>query len=95
MTHGRTYVCARANHNMKGGCTVFPLHGSRCVSTCNCDPSCYNCLRSYENQKIHDQLDRHLAENFLEQFVGSFEILEKENVIQAEDSLNEKNPDNN
>ena len=20
MTHGRTYVCARANHNMKGGC---------------------------------------------------------------------------
>jgi len=33
MTHGRTYVCARANHNMKGGCTVFPLHGSRCVST--------------------------------------------------------------
>lgn len=22
MTHGRTYVCARANHNMKGGCTV-------------------------------------------------------------------------
>ena len=33
MTHGRIYVCARANHNMKGGCTAFSLHGSRCVST--------------------------------------------------------------
>ena len=35
MTHGRTYVCARANHNMKGGCTAFPLHGS--IRTHNTD----------------------------------------------------------
>lgn len=65
------------------------------MRTCNCDPSCYNCLRSYENQKIHDQLDRHLAEKFLEQFVGPIEILEKENLTQAEDSSNESNHDNN
>ena len=32
---------------------------------CSCDPSCYNCLRSYENQLKHDILDRKLAENFL------------------------------
>ena len=63
------------------------------MRTCNCDPSCYNCLRSYENQKIHDQLDRHLAEKLLEQFVGPIEILEKENLTQAEDSSNEQNQD--
>ena len=22
------------------------------MKSCNCDPSCYNCLRSYENQKM-------------------------------------------
>lgn len=48
------------------------------MKTCNCDPSCYNCLRSYENQKIHDQLDRHLAEKFLEQFVGEVQIINKD-----------------
>lgn len=35
------------------------------VEDCNCDPSCYNCLRSYENQRIHDTLDRKLAADFL------------------------------
>ena len=35
------------------------------VSECSCDPSCYNCLRSYENRKIHDDLDRKLAADFL------------------------------
>lgn len=48
------------------------------MKTCNCDPSCYNCLRSYENQRIHDQLDRHLAEKFLEQFVGEVQIINKD-----------------
>lgn len=37
----------------------------RNMETCHCDPSCYNCLRSYENQKIHDDLDRNLAAEFI------------------------------
>lgn len=48
------------------------------MKECNCDPSCYNCLRSYENQKIHDLLDRNLAANFLEQFVGKVEVVEED-----------------
>jgi len=27
------------------------------VSDCTCDPSCYQCLRNYYNQKLHDQLN--------------------------------------
>ncbi|MCH5323867.1 MAG: DEAD/DEAH box helicase [Eubacterium sp.] len=47
------------------------------MKTCNCDPSCYNCLRSYENQKIHDLLDRQLAIEFLQQFVGNVELVDE------------------
>ena len=47
------------------------------MKQCNCDPSCYNCLRSYENQKIHDQLDRKLAAEFLKQFEGEIKVIEK------------------
>ncbi len=36
--------------------------------TCECSPSCYRCLRNYENQKIHEILDREKALNFLKQF---------------------------
>lgn len=46
------------------------------MKECDCEPSCYKCLRSYENQKIHDKLDRKLAENFLSQFVGDVEVLD-------------------
>ena len=45
------------------------------MQSCDCDPSCYKCLRCYENQKIHDLLDRHLAINFLSQFIGPVEVL--------------------
>ncbi|HZK69745.1 MAG TPA: Zn-binding domain-containing protein, partial [Paludibacter sp.] len=37
------------------------------LNTCECSPSCYRCLRSYENQKIHEILDREKALNFLKQ----------------------------
>ena len=37
------------------------------LNTCECSPSCYRCLRSYENQKIHETLDREKALNFLMQ----------------------------
>lgn len=43
--------------------------------SCECDPSCYNCLRSYENQKIHDDLDRNLAASFIEKLLGKIEIV--------------------
>ncbi|SCM58884.1 DUF1998 domain-containing protein [Petrimonas mucosa] len=39
------------------------------LDTCKCSPSCYRCLRSYENQKIHEILDREHALKFLKQFV--------------------------
>jgi ATP-dependent helicase YprA (DUF1998 family) len=35
------------------------------LGNCNCEPSCYKCLRNYENQKIHEILDRKKALNFL------------------------------
>ncbi len=33
----------------------------RILSGCDCDPSCYKCLRNYENQKFHEILDRNKA----------------------------------
>lgn len=38
---------------------------------CNCNPSCYNCLRNYYNQTIHDKLNRIEAYSFLEHFCGT------------------------
>ena len=46
------------------------------MSTCKCDTSCYNCLRSYSNQRRHQDLDRHLAEQFLLPYVGEVKSLE-------------------
>ena len=37
------------------------------LSECDCTPSCYKCLRSYENQKVHEILDREKALDFLTQ----------------------------
>lgn len=47
----------------------------RRVDTCKCTPSCYSCLRSYDNQKIHDNLDRKKVARFLQQFIGKIDIL--------------------
>ena len=35
------------------------------LASCNCDCSCYDCLRTYSNQPFHDQLNRHLVIDFL------------------------------
>lgn len=40
------------------------------MAHCNCDTSCYNCLRSYSNQRRHQDLDRRLAQEFLSSFLG-------------------------
>ncbi len=53
----------------------------RKMKNCDCKPSCYSCLRSYENQKIHEDLDRNLAAAFLESLIGNVSIVnETENV---------------
>ena len=36
---------------------------------CDCSPSCYKCLRNYENQKVHELLDHQKAYDFLIQFI--------------------------
>ena len=40
------------------------------VGNCKCDSSCYSCLRNYYNQKIHDHLNRHDAQDFLKDWLG-------------------------
>ena len=35
------------------------------LEDCNCEASCYRCLRSYKNKFEHDMLDRHLGASFL------------------------------
>ena len=46
------------------------------TKNCSCSPSCYNCLRNYYNQKIHDLLNRQLAYQFLENYDGIAERAE-------------------
>lgn len=47
-------------------CGVVERARGRVVGKCGCDTSCYGCLRSYRNQFIHTQLDRHAALRVLE-----------------------------
>ena len=39
------------------------------VSSCTCETSCYDCLKTYSNQPFHAQLNRHLVANFLRPIV--------------------------
>jgi len=36
------------------------------LSSCSCDTACHNCLRRYENQHLHDSLNRHQGLALLE-----------------------------
>lgn len=45
------------------------------LDRCSCDTSCYQCLRNYYNQKIHDELSRKGAMEFLLQWLGNYEVL--------------------
>lgn len=45
------------------------------VDNCDCNSSCYRCLRNYYNQKIHDNLNRNQASAFLHQWVGNMNPL--------------------
>lgn len=54
-------------------CGVFQKVIEKAISLtkgCNCNPSCYNCLRNYYNQTIHDKLNRIEAYSFLEHYYG-------------------------
>ena len=42
------------------------------ADSCRCDKSCYQCLRNYYNQKLHDLLDRHQASDFLKKWCVPF-----------------------
>lgn len=46
------------------------------TKNCQCDPSCYHCLRNYYNQSVHDFLDRKMAYQFLAEFKGTPEPVE-------------------
>lgn len=50
------------------------------VADCDCEPSCYRCLRNYYNQRIHDQLDRNAAKEFLTYWLGKPSVAEIEKV---------------
>lgn len=62
-------------------CQVFQKvikEAIRITKGCNCKPSCYNCLRNYYNQSVHDLLNREAAYTFLEQFEGKAEYIEND-----------------
>lgn len=40
------------------------------LGECKCSTSCYNCLRNYYNQKVHDYLSRTAALDFLKSWQG-------------------------
>ena len=48
------------------------------VDNCDCDSSCYRCLRNYYNQKIHDNLNRNQSSAFLHQWVGNMVTVKTE-----------------
>lgn len=58
------------------------------VSTCNCDTSCYSCLRSYNNQRFHDNLDRNKAADFLQYLVGNATKVKE--TVPVQDSIEEE-----
>lgn len=63
-------------------CGVFQRIVRKAISitkNCNCNPSCYNCLRNYYNQAVHDILDRREAYMFLEAFKGDAIVISDEN----------------
>ena len=49
------------------------------TANCDCEPSCYKCLRNYDNQKMHNYLDRKEACEFLRQYIGDFAAMKNQN----------------
>lgn len=71
--------------------TSATLGGYDLVQGCDCDTSCYKCLRNYYNQKIHDQLDRHIAANFIKPWLGVMKPIEEQQQEEATTAECERN----
>jgi hypothetical protein len=56
------------------------------VAKCNCDPSCYQCIRNYYNQKIHDLLDRKKAADFLRDWLGEYTPVETTSQVEVQET---------
>ena len=59
------------------------------VANCDCQPSCYRCLRNYYNQRIHDLLDRNEAKEFLSRWLGDCVVVEAQDEINSPDVWSE------
>ena len=46
------------------------------MDACDCEPSCYKCLRNYYNQKMHDRLSRQKAAEFLRLYAQKLDVLQ-------------------
>ena len=66
----------------------------RLMKSCTCggerkDTSCYNCLRSYSNQRVHDYLQRRYVIDFLEDFFDNNlmapVVLEADEILDKDD----------
>lgn len=53
------------------------------MDDCDCEPSCYKCLRNYYNQKLHDHLNRKIAANFLRDFAGIIELVDDADITRV------------
>ena len=74
-------------------CGVFQRVIQKAISltkTCNCNPSCYNCLRNYYNQTIHDKLNRIEAYSFLEHYNGPTIAIPDDHFEEQHHSLREE-----
>ena len=61
----------------------------RVVANCDCQPSCYHCLRNYYNQRIHDLLDRDKAKEFLSRWLGDCVVAEIPEEITENNTVSE------
>ena len=78
-------------------CKVFMNIVRRAIDitkNCTCNPSCYNCLRNYYNQTIHELLNRVEAYSFLEHYYGTAKTVDdsefEDNQVVTEEELQEE-----
>ena len=74
-------------------CQVFQKVIKRAIEItkgCNCNPSCYNCLRNYYNQAIHDKLNRVEAYSFLEHYYGDVSLIANEEFEEKHEKAEEE-----
>ena len=77
-------------------CGVFQRVIQKAISItkgCNCNPSCYNCLRNYYNQMIHDKLNRMEAYSFLEHYCGPTALIPDDQFEEHHESSQDEIPE--